>query len=893
MATISTLIQGSQLLNVFSTITFVKVLFVKGFSIGGTLHAEYIPATTSIRFWIEEISGDNNMGLYAQVNQESFFVKPTGAVDTSFNAYMLPIYTMSGAVIILKIDVTHADYISFVANTVVTTRSETLSFIQLTTQVASSYNGSVNRESGLTMFDDSYVSAFNKRVTLPVNITGIVPFITSGFDVGDMWIWQTKDIATGDIYLAVAANSVSGNDSDFGTPVLIATNTGTLLSPTYIYPTNPYTAVPTTRYQFSAISYLAQSTVTSPYPYFIAMSADNLSALVFTTVTSGINTSFTGKGKVSYDTGAHYLGLFKSGSGNLTGLGGAISTSMLKSSLVAVPLTHLTGIRVISTGGISSTDIKLKQRSATTTNQVVLLGTYPMFDLNNRVFLSLSENNPSNSPTLYGAEVDVSESGTYVIHSQLGSTVTVVTNRLLYNAYYNGIEQVQFNVVESDLFPSITPAQVINGNTDYRCFYIKNRHPNQTFDKVTIWSDLNCNNLLATSDNSQYVQFAVYPSITRTGNGTDNVAILGGGVHITGNGKVIQVGTGLLGNKPIGSSTSGAELYGSKHNLLGFVPSTSDYIYTPISTPILASVDLRADAGPVEDQGTLNACTANSTVSACELILQANTQFVHLSRRFNYYESREADGLLGADGGAYLRTAIDAAYQVGLPTEATWPYTIAEYNVVPSSDAMTEAATRKITRYEIINDNISGLVTGDLYKITSALCEGYPVVIGFSLTDAFYNISGDFVYQSQHPYRGSTQGAAILPLGHAVVIVGYINDYNAFIIENSWGSGWGYNGYALLPYAVISDIQEAWVIKGFQGMVVPPFYVAPSTTPPAGVNAPSGVTFDFVSAESSGIVINNLAPGECVPIWVKRVVNANSTVTKQDVLSYLRIKAMY
>jgi hypothetical protein len=34
--------------------------------------------------------------------------------------------------------------------------------------------------------------------------------------------------------------------------------------------------------------------------------------------------------------------------------------------------------------------------------------------------------------------------------------------------------------------------------------------------------------------------------------------------------------------------------------------------------------------------------------------------------------------------------------------------------------------------------------------------------------------------------------------GHAVAIVGYTQD--GFIIQNSWGAGWGSGGFALLPY---------------------------------------------------------------------------------------------
>jgi C1A family cysteine protease len=36
--------------------------------------------------------------------------------------------------------------------------------------------------------------------------------------------------------------------------------------------------------------------------------------------------------------------------------------------------------------------------------------------------------------------------------------------------------------------------------------------------------------------------------------------------------------------------------------------------------------------------------------------------------------------------------------------------------------------------------------------------------------------------------------------GHAVVCVGYDDAKQAFIVRNSWGTGWGDKGYFYMPY---------------------------------------------------------------------------------------------
>lgn len=45
---------------------------------------------------------------------------------------------------------------------------------------------------------------------------------------------------------------------------------------------------------------------------------------------------------------------------------------------------------------------------------------------------------------------------------------------------------------------------------------------------------------------------------------------------------------------------------------------------------------------------------------------------------------------------------------------------------------------------------------------------------------------------------------------HAVAVVGY--DNNGFIIRNSWGAGYGYNGYAHISNADIKKSIEIWTI---------------------------------------------------------------------------------
>ena len=51
--------------------------------------------------------------------------------------------------------------------------------------------------------------------------------------------------------------------------------------------------------------------------------------------------------------------------------------------------------------------------------------------------------------------------------------------------------------------------------------------------------------------------------------------------------------------------------------------------------------------------------------------------------------------------------------------------------------------------------------------------------------------------------------------GHAVMVCGYDDTAQHWIVRNSWGSHWGDNGYFYLPYPYLTNNQYAsdlWVI---------------------------------------------------------------------------------
>jgi C1A family cysteine protease len=105
----------------------------------------------------------------------------------------------------------------------------------------------------------------------------------------------------------------------------------------------------------------------------------------------------------------------------------------------------------------------------------------------------------------------------------------------------------------------------------------------------------------------------------------------------------------------------------------------------------------------------------------------------------------------------------------------------------------------------------------------AVLADGYPIAIGFTVYESF---------ESEH-----VTSTGIVPLprfweqpvgGHAVLIVGYDNRRNWFIVRNSWGASWGMSatsygphggngGYCVMPYNYLTNRRLAsdfWTAKG-------------------------------------------------------------------------------
>jgi Papain family cysteine protease len=252
-----------------------------------------------------------------------------------------------------------------------------------------------------------------------------------------------------------------------------------------------------------------------------------------------------------------------------------------------------------------------------------------------------------------------------------------------------------------------------------------------------------------------------------------------------------------------------------------------------------ASVDLSGYSVPVGHQGQIDSCTAWTIDYA---------MLGWYSRRYNragqpfhpmYTYSQIHLDNTAKGGGSRPTDALHIAYTQGNDTMAHYSRSTTDFVNLPTASERANAANWKISGYQTLFSNVDGRGSGawGASVIKTALANGKPVAIAIPIRATFQTLQGNWFDDVTTAFDGR----------HAVLATGY--DQYGLWIQNSWGTGWGQNGYARLSWRVVEyDVYMAYTISGFAATSTT------DTTPPA------------LSALVEQIDVPNKVTGSTVPV---------------------------
>ena len=254
------------------------------------------------------------------------------------------------------------------------------------------------------------------------------------------------------------------------------------------------------------------------------------------------------------------------------------------------------------------------------------------------------------------------------------------------------------------------------------------------------------------------------------------------------------------------SAPSEAEAYP-----LGYVPSTIDYsylrdlnyqnVYQAGSSALPSKFDLRDNqmVTSVKNQGSFGTCWSHATMGALESMLLMKGEGAFDFSEKHLANTHGFDLSFTNGGNGTMATAYLTRWS-GPIAESEDPYPTSSY--VPSSPEGTPLGhVQNVKILAPMSD------ASDTAEIKKTVMEHGGVYVGYyHVWNALSSNGRNFYWNGNESLIRYGDG------GHAVLIVGWDDDYpksnfeamppgnGAFIVKNSWGSGFGDNGYFYVSY---------------------------------------------------------------------------------------------
>ncbi|MDE6581695.1 MAG: C1 family peptidase [Duncaniella sp.] len=217
---------------------------------------------------------------------------------------------------------------------------------------------------------------------------------------------------------------------------------------------------------------------------------------------------------------------------------------------------------------------------------------------------------------------------------------------------------------------------------------------------------------------------------------------------------------------------------------------------------IKEAVDLRKFFPPVRNQEHLGACTSFAAAAMYDAMMNRNGVDGNneMSPAFLYYYSNIVTGRM--DGGSNFFEQLEVMGSRGVCHDNLYRYNADSPALPPSQAAVADASANRVIAAKQITLSDTADKADSIRQnhrlMTSALSEGYPIGISLKIFDNLGK-NGPFVLHPEDSHGAKEEGL------HAMVVVGFSEKDNFYIVRNSWGPEFGDAGYCYIPTAYIDD----------------------------------------------------------------------------------------
>jgi len=213
-----------------------------------------------------------------------------------------------------------------------------------------------------------------------------------------------------------------------------------------------------------------------------------------------------------------------------------------------------------------------------------------------------------------------------------------------------------------------------------------------------------------------------------------------------------------------------------------------DYLVTTLVSDIIdklpSKIDYTAEMSEVRNQGGEGACAGFAGTAIKEWMeFHDYDRYIDLSERFLYEEAKK---ISGHKEGTTLKAVAKVLVDKGICEEKFWPYEANKPRQAYSG------AYHNALKYKI--EPVYVRITNEK-ELKASLVKFGPLHIGVLVYRNWYRQKNGHIPDANWCER--IQGYLG---GHAIALVGYDDETKLYKFKNSWGTGWGQNGYGFLSY---------------------------------------------------------------------------------------------